>query len=178
MSKAIGLLLVTVIVVGFLIPQLFLSKSYAMDRGTVIAVPQAAVHAVVSDLTTWKDWTAWNKEADPTIAYTYVGDPGTVGHAMEWSGEKLGKGKLVLTGIAPDRIEYDMEFDGQDKSAGSIVLAAAGEGSSSTSVTWGFSGEMEGMPYKRYFGLMMDKMVGPDFEAGLTSLKERLESPK
>lgn len=178
MSKAIGLLLAIVIVVGFLIPQLFLSKSFAMDRGTAIAAPQADVHAVVSDLTTWKDWTAWNKTADPTVVYTYTGDPATVGHGMEWSGDKLGKGKLVLTAISPDRIEYEMEFDGQDKSDGSIVLLASGDGGQSTSVTWGFSGEMEGMPYKRYFGLLMDGMVGPDFEKGLSSLKERLESAK
>lgn len=176
MSKAIGFVLLTVIVVGFLIPQLFLSKSYAMDRGTVIAAPQAEVHAVVSDLTTWKSWTAWNKEADPTIVYTYVGDPGTVGHTMEWTGEKLGEGKLTLTSVESDRIGYDMVFDGQDPAAGSVVLTPAGDGGQATSVTWGFSGEMEGAPYKRYFGLLMDRMVGPDFESGLASLKKRLEN--
>ena len=178
MTKAIGLMLAILVVVGFLIPQLFLSKSFAMDRGTVIAAPQAKVHAVVSDLTTWKDWTAWNKTADPTVVYTYLGEPATVGHAMEWTGEKLGKGKLVLTSIAPDRIGYDMEFDGRDKSVGSLVLTPTGEGGQSTAVEWGFSGEMEGAPYQRYFGLMMDKMVGPDFEAGLSSLKVRLEAVK
>ena len=176
MSKAIGFVVVTVLAVGFLIPQLFLSKSYAMDRGIVIAASQAEVLAVVGDLSTWKGWTAWSKEADPTVVYTYVGDPATVGHGMEWTGEKLGKGSLVLTGIKADRIEYEMEFDGQDKSAGSIVADPVEEGGLSTRVVWGFSGDMEGLPYKRYFRLMMDKMVGPDFEAGLASLKRRLES--
>ena len=176
MTKAIGFVLVLLVVVGFLIPQLFLSKSFAMDRGTLIASPQANVHAVVSDLTTWKDWTAWNKTEDPTVVYSYVGSPGTIGHAMEWTGDKLGKGKLVLTSIAPDRIGYDMMFDDQDAAQGSIVLTPAGEGGQSTTVTWGFSGEMDGLPYERYFGLLMDKMVGPDFEAGLSGLKSRLET--
>jgi hypothetical protein len=31
-------------------------------------------------------------------------------------------------------------------------------------------------PINRYFGLMMDGMMGPDLEKGLTNLKDRVEA--
>lgn len=176
MNKIIGILLTLVVAFGFLVPQLFLSKSFAMDRATVVDVPQAEVHAIVSDFKTWKDWTAWNKEADPTLEYTYTGEPGTVGHSMEWTAEELGNGKLTMTSIEPGRVAYDMVFNGEDPSQGAVVLEPAVGKEGSTAVRWEFKGTMEGMPYKRYFGLLMDKMVGPDFEEGLAGLKKLAEA--
>ncbi|QDV08223.1 Polyketide cyclase / dehydrase and lipid transport [Planctomycetes bacterium Poly30] len=178
MNKIIGVILTLVIAFGFLVPQLFLSKSFAMDRGTVIAAPVEVVHATVADFATWKDWTVWNKEADPTLQYTYTGEPNTVGHSMAWTAEKLGNGKLTFTSIEPGRIAYDMEFDGQDPAQGAMVMEPAIGAEGSTAARWEFSGTMEGMPYKRYFGLFMDKMIGPDFEKGLAGLKALVESKK
>jgi hypothetical protein len=34
---------------------------------------------------------------------------------------------------------------------------------------------MGGNPVNRYFGVMMDRLVGPDFEAGLANLKALAE---
>ena len=44
-----------------------------------------------------------------------------------------------------------------------------------TTVIWELSGEINGFPAKRYFGLFMDGMVGGDFEEGLTKLKAKVE---
>ncbi len=46
---------------------------------------------------------------------------------------------------------------------------------SGTRVTWTNEGDMGANPVNRYFGLMMDRMVGPDFEAGLKNLKALAE---
>ena len=46
---------------------------------------------------------------------------------------------------------------------------------SGTRVTWTNEGDMGTNPVNRYFGLMMDSMVGPDFEAGLKNLKALAE---
>ncbi len=53
-------------------------------------------------------------------------------------------------------------------SRGQLLLAPDGNG---TRVTWTNEGDMGGNPVNRYFGLMMDRLVGPDFEAGLANLK-------
>ena len=99
-------------------------------------------------------------------------------HSMAWPGEKRGGGKLTLTSIELGRIAYDMVFDGQDPTQGAMVLEPALGQDGSTAVRWEFSGTIEGMPYKRYFGLFMEKFVGPDFEKGLAGLKKLVESRK
>ncbi len=178
MNKFIGIVLTIIVLFGFLVPQMFLSKSFAMHRAAVIDAPQGTVQAKIADLVSWREWTAWNKEADPTVEYTYTGDPGTVGHSMEWTGEELGQGKLTLTSVEAGRVGYDMEMDGSGGAQGAFILEPAKGGATGTAIRWEFSGTMEGMPYERYFGTLMDRMVGPDFEKGLASLKAQLEGAK
>jgi carbon monoxide dehydrogenase subunit G len=52
-------------------------------------------------------------------------------------------------------------------------LAPQGGG---TQVTWTFETELGMNPIKRYFGLMLDRLLGADYEAGLTALKALVES--
>lgn len=172
MKKFLMILIVLVALVGFVIPQFFISKSYAMDRGTEIEAPAADVHATLTDLATWQEWSAWNLENDPSLKYEYTGTPGTIGHRMDWTSDKDGKGGLELTKIDPGRIEYKMDMEGWDPSYGGFTLTPVGD---NVSVTWDMTGEFTGMPAKRYFGLMMDGMVGPMFEEGLQGLKARHE---
>ena len=56
---------------------------------------------------------------------------------------------------------------------GAITLEQAGD---RIKVTWSNEGDLGGNPVNRYFGLMMDKMIGPDFEEGLAKLKEIAEA--
>lgn len=174
MKKFIGALLLFIIVFGFIVPQLFLSQDFAVKRAMTIDVPSAEVHRTVSDLRTWNTWTAWTSEEDPTLAWEYTGEPGEPGHSMEWKGDKLGEGKLTLTTVEAKRIAYTMIFAGSEETQGAFLLTPKAE--RSTDVSWEFTGEMGGMPFNRYFTLMMDKMVGPDFEKGLQKLKPYLEN--
>lgn len=172
MSKVIGFILLLVIVLGFIVPQVFLSKSFASERTTEIDAPRAEVHAVVSDLTTWKEWTVWNKEADPTVTFEYTGEPGTVDHSMSWTGEDLGDGFMKIVSVAPERIGYEITFADMKPSDVEMLLE---ESNGKTSVKWAMAGEMEGMPFNRYLGLFMDKLIGPAYEEGLVNLKARFE---
>ncbi len=53
-----------------------------------------------------------------------------------------------------------------------VTLAADGAG---TRVTWSMAGNMGSNPLMRWFALFGDRMVGPDFEAGLANLKALAE---
>ena len=57
-------------------------------------------------------------------------------------------------------------------SSGKLELTPAG---SNTNVTWTNAGDLGGNPVVRYFGLVMDSMVGKDFRAGLNNLKTLAE---
>ena len=39
-----------------------------------------------------------------------------------------------------------------------------------------FQGDLGSNPINRYFGLIMDRMMGPDFEEGLNTLKGKVEA--
>jgi len=56
---------------------------------------------------------------------------------------------------------------------GELTFAAEGNG---TKVVWTMNGNAGMNPIFRWFGLFMDKMVGPDFEAGLKNLKKLAEA--
>ena len=54
-----------------------------------------------------------------------------------------------------------------------LVLRPEGDG---TRVTWGLEADMGNAPVGRYMGLIMDRWVGGDFEAGLARLKALVEA--
>ena len=71
-------------------------------------------------------------------------------------------------------ITYNLAFEqGRYISKGRIQLEAAAE---SVTVVWVNEGELGGNPVSRFFGLLMDKMMGPDFEHGLAGLKTLAEA--
>ena len=72
--------------------------------------------------------------------------------------------------------KYDLDFEhGKYKSTGSITLQPVGD---SVNVVWSNEGDLGANPINRYFGLMMDRMIGPDFEEGLNNLKRKVEAGK
>lgn len=171
MAKFLGFALLFVLLVAFVVPLVFLDDAYAMDRSTEVPAPRDEVHAVVSDLRTWKEWTVWNREADPTVVYSYTGEPGTVGQSMSWKGEELGTGEMTITDVAPGRVAYELSFGGGDPAQIEMLLEPRGP--ASTAVKWVMGGKFEGMPHERWLGLLIGRMAGPDFESGLANLRER-----
>lgn len=162
-------LVVIFLLVGFLLP-----GRYQVKRQTVIKASSGAVYESISDLTTWPEWTAWNKTRYPDMQVSFDGRPGRVGASYSWEGSTSGKGKLVLVEVDPESgVVFKLEFeDGQFVCDGSILFEEEGD---DQRVTWTMNGELGANPINRYFGLMMDGMMGPDFETGLKQLKARAE---
>ena len=150
---------------GWLLP-----GRYRVERSLVLAAPADVVTAKVADLQSWKDWSAWKPELDPDCQWTFGTADGLP--TMAWSGPKLGQGELAITAIEPGRrVDYDLSFDADSfRSKGGFVLEPAGE---AVRVTWWDAGELDGS-VQRWFGLMMDSMIGKDFEAGLAGLGKSL----
>jgi hypothetical protein len=161
-------LVALVVVVSF-----FLPKTYHVERTVSIAAPASQVHRLTSDLAKgWPQWEPWS-EVDDTIQTTYGDVTSGVGASQIWTGTS-GSGELTLTHCDENTgVEYDMSFDeGEYPSTGKIVYTSTATG---TDVTWVMDGEATGVLGK-YFGLMMDRMVGPMFEQGLDNLKAAVEA--
>lgn len=152
-------------------------SSYVVERSTSIAASPEAVFGHVGNLQGWDDWSPW-AEMDPDMNKTFTGEPGSVGSSYHWTGNrKVGEGQMVISGVdAPNKIGIDLSFIKPFKSESltEMNVSSAGEGSI---VTWRMTGEKTLMvKVMGLFGKSMDKMVGPDFEKGLTKLKQIAES--
>jgi uncharacterized protein YndB with AHSA1/START domain len=153
---------------GFLLP-----AKVEVSRSVAIQAAPAAIFPYVANLKRWPQWTVWY-EREPGMIASYEGPEGAVGSVSRWHG-KDGEGQLTLTAVEPDRlIEYELVFDGSMRTQGGIALASAAAG---TVVTWRFASDAGMNPLARYFGLVLDRMIGADFDAGLARLKLRVETP-
>jgi effector-binding domain-containing protein len=94
----------------------------------------------------------------------------------KWNGEEMGNGAMTSTEYQPGKLlAYDLSFDeGKFMSKGKITIEAG----DSCKVTWTDEGDLGYNPISRYMGLLMDRMMGPDFEKGLAKLKKVAENRK
>jgi hypothetical protein len=81
---------------------------------------------------------------------------------------------MTLTRLEPNRIDMELSFKEPFESKGQNYLTFQ-ESNGQTTVTWGATGENP-YPVGRIFGLMMDGMLGKDFEFGLAELKKTSEA--
>lgn len=170
--KWIGGIIVALLAI-LVIGGLMLPADYTVTRSVQIAAPADKVYALLEDPRAWKRWTVWNRR-DPSMQITYSGPATGAGAGWAWQSETEGSGSMTFTRAEPgQRLAYELSFPEFDStSTGDLLLTPVENG---TRVTWTLSGNMGANPLMHWFALMMDRMVGPDFEAGLGQLKTEAE---
>ena len=92
---------------------------------------------------------------------------------LSWPQATNTNGRMLITAAETGRrVAYELRIDDFNPSSGELRLEPETGG---TRVIWLMQGDMGGNPINRWFGLFMDKLVGPDFEAGLANLKQLAE---
>lgn len=170
MIKKVLLGFAAFIVVASLVSFLLPSQS-TVYRTTTIAAPQEMVRAEVVNFRNWKSWSPWAQK-DPSSVVVYSSAEGQVGSWYTWEGEKLGKGKMTATYLAPDSMNSDLLFDGSGGTTSGFKFTPTKGG---TQVLWTMHADLGYNPMMRYMGLFFDKFIGPDYEAGLANLKKIAE---
>ena len=166
----VGAIALLLVLGGFLVP-----STFVVTRSATIKAPAKKIYDLVVEPRQWTRWSEWNRR-DPAMKITYKGPPFGMGARWEWVSKSEGTGSMELTRVDPDRaVEYALSFaDFNMKSSGALRMEPQGD---ATRVTWTSSGDVGSNPLKHYLAMMMDRMVGPDFEAGLAHLKEVAEAP-
>lgn len=172
--KAI-VLAVMVIPIAVILLSLLLPSRYRVERSVVMQARPEAVYAHISMLKHWPDWTAWTVAKYPDMKYSFAGPESGAGASYQWEGKSSGSGALKITSVEPgQRLNYELNFEnGKHISTGAILIEPAGD---AIKVTWFNEGGLGWNPVSRIFGLMMDRMIGPDFEEGLRKLQQRFEA--
>ncbi len=150
--------------------------SFRTERSLDIAAPPEKLFPLIDDLRRWREWSPYEKK-DPGMQRTLGGPLAGVGATYEWKGNReVGQGRMEIVDSQPPRlirIQLDFISPFEAHNTAEFTLAPSGNG---TRVTWALSGPS---PYlSKLIGLFMDmdKMIGRDFEAGLSNLKTLAES--
>ncbi len=172
MLKKIGIGLV-VAVLGFLGFIATRPSTYQVSRSITVAAPADVALAQVSDFHKWNAWSPWEK-LDPAMKKTFDGSGN--GATYAWVGnDKVGEGKMTITGLAPQKVDIKLEFikPFEESSDTSFTTEPAGEG---TKVTWTMKGNNSFVGKAFTVFMDMDAMIGKDFESGLAALKVAAEA--
>ncbi len=149
---------------------------YVVSRSTTVVVDPARVHGLINSFHEWTAWSPW-EDIDPALQREYAGPDSGVGARYAWSGNrKAGQGAMEITSSSPDEIRLRIDFLKPVKATNRVVfsLTPAADG---TEVTWLMTGEQRGLMALVGRLVPMDRLVGKDFEKGLTRLKAVAEAP-
>ena len=120
-------------------------------------------------------WSPWS-DIDPQTQYTFEGPDQGVGSRMLWSSgnERVGQGSQEITESVPEReVVTRLQFGDQGSGVARFVLEPEGQ---ATRVRWLFHTEFGWDLFSRYVGLLLDSMIGVQYDKGLKSLQQRIES--
>jgi len=145
---------------------------FRVERSITIAAPPEVVYSLVSDFKGWAAWSPW-EALDPNMQKTYAGQPGQPGQRYEWKGNKdVGSGRMTVESVqAPSKIAIKLEFIEPWESSSQTLFSFDPVGEQ-TKVTWTMSGRNRFVEKAMTLWMDMDKMVGGDFEKGLSKLSE------
>lgn len=177
MKKLVRVFIWIAVTVGILILiGAFLPGTVSVSRSVTINAPASSVYAVLNDLKTYNAWMPWNQK-DPAMKMEYSPNTRGQGAWYKWESQndEVGKGKLSISASIKDKfVNTSLEFEGFDQpSAGGWELS---ESNGKTTVIWKMDAVMGHNPLNRWLGLFFDRMIGPDFENGLSQLKTKIEN--
>jgi hypothetical protein len=164
------------LVVLFVLVAAMQPTDFHIARSQEMNAPPSAVFAQVNDFHAWEAWSPWAK-LDPNATTTFEGPTSGVGASFTWSGnDKVGAGRQTIKESRPDelvRIKLEFERPFKDTCDVDFKLEPKQE---QTLVTWTMSGKRNFIAKAMSLFIDCDKIVGPDFEKGLGSLKKIVET--
>ena len=146
--------------------------SFTIQReGSIPAAPEA-VTALLQDFHQWQNFSPW-EVLDPNMSRSFSGADQGVGATYAWTGnKKVGRGDMLVTACTPGQsVAMDLNFQAPMKANNTTLFVLRPEGNGSH-LTWSMSGKntFVGKIFATLFNI--DKMVGKDFEKGISNLRE------
>ena len=176
MFKTIAII-VALIIAAVLIYAATKPDNFRIERSTTIKAPPEKISAYLSDFKQWAAWSPW-EEKDPTMKRTFSGAASGKGAIYGWEGNKnVGTGRMEVLDVQPQKVTIKLDFLAPFEAHNTAEYTMQPEGDS-TKLTWAMFGPANYMSKVMTTVMSMEKMVGPDFEAGLAKLKVAAESKR
>ncbi len=162
-------LVIAVLVIGS-----FLPRQIVIERDRVIDQPREIIFEVLADLRHFAEWSPWFEQTND-MDLRIEGPPSGIGSTLVWSDRRSDRGgRLWIVGLSrSERIDLDLEL-GENEAELYFLLAPSAE--PGYRVTWGMRMEVGALDLVgRYAGLLLHRLVGRDYEAGLENLARHLD---
>lgn len=173
MFKTIAII-VALLIAAVLIYAATKPDSFRIERSTTIKAPPEKISAYLTDFKQWAAWSPW-EEKDPTMKRTFSGSANGKGTIYGWEGNKnVGTGRMEILDVQPQKVTIKLDFLAPFEAHNTAEYTMQPEGDS-TKLTWAMFGPTNYMSKVMTTVMSMEKMVGPDFEAGLAKLKVAAE---
>jgi uncharacterized protein YndB with AHSA1/START domain len=150
-------------------------NEFRVARTVTMAAPADRIFPHVNDFHNWQAWSPYDKR-DPGMKRTFDGAPAGVGAVYGWNGnDNVGEGRsTIVESKEPELIRIKLEFRRPFAGTNLAEFTFRPSGSG-TAVTWSLDGKYNFMTKAMGLVMSMDKMIGGDFEQGLTNLKAIVE---
>ncbi len=151
----------------------FLPSTVRVERTLSIDAHRATVFALLNDFRQVNKWSQM-LASDPNARVGISGPRRGVGAAMTWSGNIIGNGSQIITLSEPlQQINVRLVLQNIGDIDATFHLTATDTG---TAVSWRYESDFGRNIFGRYYGLLLDGIVGQDLEQGLRNLKAMAES--
>jgi uncharacterized protein YndB with AHSA1/START domain len=150
--------------------------TFRLERAVVINAPAERIFPLINDFHQWTLWSPWEK-MDPNLKRSYSGAESGVGSIYQWVGnKKVGEGRMTIVETRPPEwASIKLEFLKPWRATNTATFKLTPEGTG-TRVVWAMEGTQSFMMKAFSLFMNMEKMVGPDFERGLSNLRAAAET--
>ena len=170
MFKAIGIVIV-VLIAALLAFAATKPDTFRVQREASIKAPPEKIFAVLNDFRRWDAWSPWEKK-DPAMKRTFGAATSGKGAVYAWEGNSdVGQGRMeIAESVPPSKVAIKLDFVKPFETHNVVEFTLEPKGDS-TNVTWAMQGPNLYIGKLIQVFISMDKMVGKDFETGLSNLK-------
>lgn len=170
-----GLLISLIVLVAIFVGVgLLLPGHVHVERSTLIAAQPADIFPYLNNFRRFNEWSPWHRR-DPGAEYEFSGPDAGVGAKMSWRSEdpKVGSGSQQIVASTPDTsVVSALDLGPMGGAQAGFLLTPEGAG---TKVSWSLDTSLPAKPLARWMGLLLDGLIGADYEEGLARLKAKVE---
>lgn len=148
--------------------------TFKVERHLEMKAPASKIAPLLTDFHQWAGWSPWEK-LDKNLKRTFSGPTSGKGAVYEWDGnDQAGKGRMEIMDATADKVTIKLTFLKPFEATNTATFDLAAKGDA-TDVNWSMTGPNPLISKVITCFCSMDKLVGKDFEDGLSNMKALAE---
>jgi uncharacterized protein YndB with AHSA1/START domain len=171
------LIVLGIVIAGLLIYAAAKPSGMFISRELLVKASPQVIFPFLNNSRKANEWMPW-AEIDPKVTMSYAGPEEGVGSVSSWeSTGQMGVGKAeVVESVANQRVKTRLTYT-KPMAMSQLAEFSLNPTPEGTVVRWSVSGNTPFVGRLFCIFMSMDKMVGGQFDKGLTELKDKVESP-